>query len=55
MIAGLNYNPIGIDIWSIGVIIYALFTGHLPFDDKDTQLLYDKILIGEFYMPDFLS
>ena len=36
MIAGLSYFPIGVDIWSIGIIFYALTSGHLPFDDPDT-------------------
>ena len=36
MIAGLEYSGLGADIWSMGVIFYALLSGYLPFDDPDT-------------------
>jgi 5'-AMP-activated protein kinase, catalytic alpha subunit len=44
MIAGLHYDPLKSDIWSTGVILYALLCGFLPFDDPDTQKLYKKIM-----------
>ncbi len=32
------------DIWSIGVIAYALLLGNFPFDDKNEDIIWDKIL-----------
>ena len=43
-----------IDIWSCGVILYALLCGFLPFEDPDTAKLYQKILKGDFIVPNFL-
>lgn len=55
MIAGLEYDGLKADIWSSGVILFALLCGYLPFDDPDTQTLYNKIMFGKFDMPSHLS
>ena len=49
------YEPIMVDIWSAGVILYAMVCGCLPFEDSDTPKLYKKILNGEYHMPSSLS
>ena len=33
MIAGKKYNGLNVDIWSMGVIMFALICGYLPFED----------------------
>jgi 5'-AMP-activated protein kinase, catalytic alpha subunit len=51
MISGDKYNGEMVDIWSCGVILYALLCGFLPFEDPDTALLYKKILSGKYEIP----
>lgn len=55
MIAGRKYNGLQVDIWSTGVILFALLCGYLPFDHDDTQILYRKIMRGEYLIPSFVS
>ena len=39
----------------MGVLLYALLCGALPFEDDNMQLLYRKISNGRYYEPDFLT
>lgn len=55
MVAGKRYNGLPADIWSCGVILYAMVCGYLPFEDPKTNLLYKKILNADYTIPDFVS
>ena len=51
MIAGKRYNGTNVDIWSCGVILFALLSGYLPFEDPNTSNLYKKILSADYQLP----
>jgi 5'-AMP-activated protein kinase catalytic alpha subunit len=55
MIAGKQYNGAQVDIWSCGVILFALICGYLPFEDANTSQLYKKILNADYQLPGFVS
>ena len=55
MIKGNFYKGINIDIWSSGIILYAMICVYLSFGDKNDELLYNKIMKGEFIIPNFIS
>ena len=40
MINGHSYHGSRVDIWSCGVILFAMVAGYLPFEDKSTAKLY---------------
>lgn len=55
MISSKKYNGLEVDIWSCGVILFAMVCGYLPFEDSNTSQLYKKILSGEYLLPNFVS
>ncbi|CAM9505169.1 unnamed protein product, partial [Choristocarpus tenellus] len=55
MIAGKKYVGPAADIWSLGVVLFAMVCGYLPFEDKNTSLLYKKIIAGDYTTPAWLS
>lgn len=55
MLNGKEYKAPPIDIWSSGIILYAMLCGYLPFEDDDNEELYKKICNGKFTIPAFVS
>ncbi|XP_034948942.1 5'-AMP-activated protein kinase catalytic subunit alpha-2 [Chelonus insularis] len=55
VISGKLYAGPEIDIWSCGVILYALLCGTLPFDDEHVPTLFRKIKSGIFPIPEYLN
>ena len=55
MVAGKKYDGFKIDIWSTGIILYAMLCGYLPFEDKDNDILFEKILECKLVFPKYIS
>lgn len=55
IISGRSYGGVEVDVWSMGVILYAMVCGTLPFDDDSMTQLFNKIKEGKYYMPNYIS
>ncbi|XP_029441131.1 serine/threonine-protein kinase BRSK1 [Rhinatrema bivittatum] len=54
VIKGRKYDGRRADVWSCGVILFALLVGALPFDDDNLRQLLEKVKRGVFHMPHFI-
>ncbi|KAG1351972.1 hypothetical protein G6F62_002832 [Rhizopus arrhizus] len=55
IVNGIPYDGSASDIWSCGIILYALLSGHLPFDDDNIRQLLNKVKMGKYKIPDHVS
>mmetsp|Transcript_36335 Transcript_36335/g.84712 ORF Transcript_36335/g.84712 Transcript_36335/m.84712 type:complete len:413 (+) Transcript_36335:39-1277(+) len=55
VISGNSYIGPEVDVWSCGIIMFALLCGSLPFDDEKISNLYKKIQGGVFSFPNYVT
>jgi BR serine/threonine kinase len=55
VVRGLKYDGRIADMWSCGVILFALLAGKLPFDDPSIRTLLAKVKSGKYVMPTFFE
>lgn len=50
-----GYSGFSADVWSCGIILYVMMSGHQAFDDPNVKALFNKIERGEYQMSRYFT
>ena len=55
VLRGNRYKPQPVDLWGLGIILYCMVCGELPFEDEREDILVRKVTLGKYTCPLFVS
>ena len=55
VLRGNRYKPIPVDIWGVGIILYCMICGELPFEDEKEDILIRKVTLCNYTCPIFVN
>ena len=55
IIQNQGYKDYSVDTWSLGVVLYAMVCGKIPFISDSIPEIHKLILLGQFDIPEFIS
>jgi len=55
VVGGEEYFGNASDVWALGVIMFAMICGYLPYEDANIGVLYEKIMTADYTTPNFVS
>jgi serine/threonine protein kinase len=55
VVAGEAYYGDASDVWALGVILFAMICGYLPFEHSNIGVLYEKIMCADYQAPSSIS
>ena len=55
MLKGNRYKPWPIDVWGIGIILYCMICGALPFEDEKEDILIRKVIQCNYNCPYYIN
>ena len=54
VLSSRKYDGKKVDIWSLGIILYVMLVGQVPFKSRHVKILYESIVNKEYNIPDYV-